>query len=100
MTTSSKESFSNLAVPPGEMLAEEMEYRDMPREYLATKLGQPVESIDKIIHGEQAITPEIADKLAEVFWIPAWYWLNLEARYRETLAHIAAEESKAHLTAD
>ena len=100
MTTSSKEIFSNLAVPPGEMLAEEMEYRDMPREYLATKLGQPAEAIDKIILGEQAITPEIADKLAEVFWIPAWYWLNLEARYRETLARIATEESKAHLTAD
>ena len=100
MTTSSKESFSDMALPPGIMLAEEMEHRDIPKEYLATKLGQPAEVIDKITRGEQAITPEIADKLAEVFWIPAWYWLNLEARYRETLARIAAKKSKADLIAD
>ena len=92
MTTNSKELFSNLAIPPGETLAEEMEYRQMPRDFLAEKLGQPEAIIDKIVTGEQAITPEIADVLAESFWIPAWYWLRLEARYRETLARIAANQ--------
>ena len=92
MTTNSKELFSNLAIPPGEMLAEEMEYRQMPRHFLAGKLGQPEAFIGKIITGEQAITSEIADVLADAFWIPAWYWLKLEARYRETLARIAANQ--------
>ena len=92
MTTNSKELFSNLAIPPGETLAEEMEHRQMPRDFLAEKLGQPEAIIDKIVTGEQAITPEIADVLADSFWIPAWYWLRLEARYRETLARIAANQ--------
>ena len=98
MTTSGEPLYSNLAIPPGEMLAEEMELRNMPREDIAAKLGQPAEAIDNIISGEQAITPEIADKLAEAFWIPAWYWLRLEARYRETLARLAAKQAKADLT--
>ena len=100
MTTSDEQLYSDMAIPPGEMLAEEMEFRNMPLDYLTTKLGQPAEIIDRIISGEQAITPEIADKLAEVFWIPAWYWLRLEARYRETLVRIAAKQPKADLTAD
>ena len=100
MTTSGAPLYSNIAIPPGTMLAEEMEFRQMPKDYLAAKLGQPAEAIDKIICGELAITPETADKLAEAFWIPAWYWLNLETRYRETLARIAAKQPKANLTAD
>ena len=92
MTTSNKELFSNLAIPPGEMLAEEMEYRQMPRDFLAEKLGQREAVIDKITTGEQAITPEIAEVLADAFGIPAWYWLRLEGRYRETLARIAANK--------
>ena len=92
--------FSNLAIPPGEMLAEEMEYRAMPRAFLAGKLGQPEAFIAKIITGEQAITPEIAEVLAGAFWIPAWYWLKLEARYRETLARIAANQPERGGIAD
>lgn len=84
--------FSNLAIPPGAMLAEEMAYRQMPRDFLAGKLGQPEAFIAKIITGEQPITPEIAEVLAAAFWIPAWYWLQLEARYRATLARTAANQ--------
>ena len=100
MTTNNEPLYSNLAIPSGEMLAEEMEFRDMPLEYLATKLSLPAEIIDKIISGEQAITPAIADKLAEAFWIPAWYWINLEVHYRETLARIAANQPKTALADD
>ena len=92
--------FSNLAIPPGEMLAEEMEYRAMPGAFLAGKLGQPESFVAKIITGEQAITPEIAEVLAGAFWIPAWYWLKLEARYRETLARIAANQPGQSASAD
>lgn len=100
MTTSNEPLYSDLAIPPGEMLAEEMEFRDMPLEYLETKLGLPAEIIDKIISGEKSVTPEIADMLAEAFWIPAWYWINLEFHYRETLARIAANQPKTALAND
>ena len=86
MTTSEEQIYSDMAIPPGEMLAEEMEFRNMPMEYLTAKLSQPAEVIDKIISGEHPITQEIADNLAEAFWIPAWFWIKLEARYRTTLA--------------
>ena len=100
MTISNEQIYSDMAIPPGEMLAEEMEFRNMPLEYLATKLGLPAEMIDKIISGEQPITSEIADNLAEAFWIPAWYWINLEVHYRETLARIAANQPKPIIADD
>ena len=92
MTTSSAPLFSDLAIPPGESLAEELEYRDLPPRELAAMLNLSDETMIGIFTGAHPITPEIAAGLQDVLWIPAEFWLNLEAHYRETLARIAANQ--------
>ena len=90
MKTNSKELFSNLAIPPGAMLDEELEYRDLRPRELAAMLRLSDEVMVGLFTGEHPITPEIAAGLEAALGIPAQTWLNLEAQYRETLARIAA----------
>ena len=92
MTTSNRNLFSNLAIPPGETLAEELEFRDIPPIEMADRLGLSGDVMFKIFTGEQVITPDIAAGLEKELGISAQLWLRLEARYRETLARIAANK--------
>ena len=78
---------SNLAIPPGEFLEEELEARGLSRKALAAGLGLTVQSVDEIICGERAITPKTAEGLDEFLGLSALFWLNSEARYRLTLAN-------------
>lgn len=78
---------SNLAIPPGEFLAEELEARGISREDLAVELDVPPKTIDEIICGDRAITPQTAAALADCLGLAALFWLNSEARYRLTLAN-------------
>ena len=100
MTTSSKELFSNLAIPPGETLDEELDYRDMRPRELAAMLQLSDEVMVGLFTGEHPITPKIAAGLEEVLGISAQIWLNLEAHYRETLARIAANQPDQTASAD
>ena len=86
MTTSDETLYSNLAIPPGEGLLEEIEFRGIPLHQLAESLSLPVEAVEELISGERAVTPDIAARLEVVLGISAQLWLNLEARYRATLA--------------
>ena len=95
MTTNGAPLYSDVAIPPGETLAEELEFRDFPPGELAQRLGLPEETLMKIFAGEQPITPDIAAGLQTELWIAAEFWLNLEAHYRDTLAHIAAKQAQA-----
>lgn len=78
---------SNLAVPPGELLQEEMAARRMSEGELAARLGMPAAAVRELFGGERAITPPTAAALERLWDTPALFWLNLEASYRLTLAH-------------
>ena len=78
---------SNLAIPPGEFLDEELEARGISREALAAELGLPVQAINEIVCGERPITPQTAAALDDLLGLAALFWLNSEARYRLTLAN-------------
>ena len=86
MTTKGQRVYSDLPIPPGEILAEEIEARGMTQRELATKLGQPPQVINEIICGKKAITPDTAIGLCLVLGIEASYWMNLETDYQMTLA--------------
>ena len=86
MTTSNEPLYSDLAIPPGMGVLEEIDFRGIPRHQLAASLNLPVEAVDGLISGERAITPDIAAGLEAILGISAQLWLNLEARYRTTLA--------------
>ena len=87
MTTRGSRIYSDLAIPPGESLEEEIEARGMTPEELAALCGEPLETIQAIFRGRQEITPALAAKLEKaVVGIKASFWLNLEGIYQETLA--------------
>ncbi len=77
---------SDLAIPPGELLEEELAERAMSQLELAQRMGRPRQKINEIIRGKRAITPETALQLEQVLGISARLWLGLEMDYRLTLA--------------
>jgi len=77
---------SDLAIPPGEFLAEVIESMGMTKSDLAQRMGRPASKLSPIFKGEKAITPDTALQLEKVLGVPAHLWLGLESEYRLTLA--------------
>lgn len=74
------------AVPPGETLRETIEFLGMTQKELSARTGLTVQSLNRILKGEQPITYETANILELVLNVPASMWNNLEAQYRGQLA--------------
>lgn len=85
---------SNLAIPPGEYLAEVLGELGMTKDDLAHRMGEPATQLIPIFSGERVITPEIAMQLERIVGVPAHIWTGLEAEYRLTLA---GQESDCHV---
>lgn len=77
--------------PPGETLAELLDERGLTQAELATRLHRPAKTINEIIQGTAAITPETAIQLEQALGTPAAFWLTREAHYREYLARRSDE---------
>ncbi|MYH68149.1 MAG: HigA family addiction module antidote protein [Dehalococcoidia bacterium] len=90
MTSTMTALHSDLAIPPGELLAEELEVRGLTQSELAEQMGRPRQVISAIIHGKKAITAETALQLEGALGIPAHLWIGLEGRYQLALARRAA----------
>ncbi len=83
------EAYPDIAIPPGEYLAEEIEARSISQKELAKRMGRPLNAINEIINGKKTITAETALQLEEVMpEIPARFWLNLETDFQLTKALI------------
>ena len=82
-------AYPDVAIPPGEYLAEEIGAREITQKELARRMGRPANAINEIINGKKAITAETALQLEEVMpEIAARFWLNLESDYQLTKALI------------
>lgn len=79
-------AWSDLPIPPGELLAEEIAAIGMTQLELALRIGRPSQVINEIIRGKKAITHDTALALEKALGIPAHVWVNLESSYRLTLA--------------
>jgi len=79
----------DVALLPGELLADELEARGMTQAELARRTGRPVQAINEIIKGKKEITPKTALELERVLGTPAYVWLNLERDYRFNKARLA-----------
>jgi addiction module HigA family antidote len=80
------------ASPPGDMLAETIEYLGITQTELARRMGRPLKTINEIIQGKSAVTADTALELERVLGVPAHLWMNMEANYREILARRRASE--------
>src|SRR3990172_1230131 len=79
------DAYPDVAIPPGEYLAEEIEARGISQKELARRMGRPLNAINEIINAKKAITAETALQLEAVMpEIPARFWLNLETDYQLT----------------
>lgn len=84
------DAYPDVAIPPGEYLAEEIEARGITQKELAKRMGRPLNAINEIVNGKKAITAETALQLEDVMpEIPARFWLNLETDFRLTKALIS-----------
>jgi HTH-type transcriptional regulator/antitoxin HigA len=83
------DTYPDVAIPPGEYLAEEIEARGITQKELARRMGRPLNAINEIINGKKAITAVTALQFEDVIpEIPARFWLNLETDYQLTKALI------------
>ena len=78
----------DIAIPPGDLLAETLETLGMSQAELARRAGRPVQAINEIIRGTKEITPETSLQLERVLGVPAHIWTRLEADYRYTRARL------------
>ena len=76
----------DIVSPPSETLLETLEALGLTQAALAERTGRPLKTINKIVKGKAAITPETALQLERVLGVPAHFWDNREAQYRESLA--------------
>lgn len=80
------------AVPPGYTVKEVMESLNMTQKELAVRTELTVQTLNRIFNGEQPLSYGTANRLELVTGVPANFWNNLEAQYREQLSKI--EERK------
>src|ERR1700739_1199440 len=81
-------------VPPGETLLDTIHALGMSQVDLASRTGRPLKTINEIVKGRTAITPETALQFERVLGVPASFWNSLERDYQE---HLAAKEERSRL---
>ncbi|MBB5264043.1 HTH-type transcriptional regulator/antitoxin HigA [Catenibacillus scindens] len=86
-------SRSFIATPPGATIKEQLNDRGMSQKEFAARMDMSEKHISKLINGDVQLTPETAVKLEMVLGVPAKFWNNLEAIYREKI--IKAETENA-----
>lgn len=84
-------SRTTIATPPGATIKEQLVDRGMNQKEFSSRMEMSEKHISNLINGEVQLTPEVAMRLEMVLGLPARFWLNLEAIYREKLLKIEAE---------
>ncbi len=82
-----------IATPPGATIKEQLNYRGMSQKEFAARMDMSEKHISKLINGEVQLTAETAIRLEMVLGIPAKFWNNLEAIYREKIIKAEAENA-------
>ena len=86
-------SRSVIATPPGATIKEQLVERGMSQKEFAARMDMSEKHISKLINGEVQLTPETAVRLEMVLGVPAKFWNNLEAIYREKIIKAEAENA-------
>lgn len=80
------------AVLPGDTLQETIDSLGLSQRELSDRTGLADKTINQIIKGIAPITAETALLFERVTGVPAAFWNNLEANYRERLARLQARK--------
>ena len=83
----------DVAIHPGEHLAEDLEARGMTQRELARRMGRPPQVINEIVQGKKRITAKTALGLERVLGTPAHIWVGLQADYDLNSARLAQKKA-------
>ena len=86
MAIDSNRAHSDLPVPPGDVLDEELAARGMTQKELSARMGRPYQALNEIVNAKKSITPDTAIQLGAILGQDPQYWLNLESEYQMVLA--------------
>ena len=89
-------SKSIVAIPPGATIREQLEDRSMKQNEFALRMGLSEKHISRLINGQVELTHDVALRLECVLGVPASFWNNLEAIYREKVARLMIENDMDH----
>ena len=67
---------------PGEYIRDELEARGWTQQDLADIIGKPTMSVNMVITGKRAVSPEMAKALGDAFGTGPELWMNLETAYQ------------------
>ncbi|WP_459129617.1 helix-turn-helix domain-containing protein [Guggenheimella bovis] len=74
-------------------MKEQLNDRGMSQKEFSARMDMSEKHISKLINGEVQLTPQTAVRLEMVLGIPAKFWNNLEAIYRENLVKVEIENA-------
>ena len=86
----------NIAIPPGEFLAETLESLGLSQAELARRANRPPQAVNEIVQGVKEITPDTALQFERVLGVSAHVWTRLEADYRYVKARLEDQERLKH----
>lgn len=86
-------SRSYIATPPGATIREQLNNRSMSQKEFAVRMDMSEKYIGRLINGDVQLTPDVAVRLEMVLGVPAKFWNNLEAIYREKIVKAEAENA-------
>jgi HTH-type transcriptional regulator/antitoxin HigA len=93
MASDATYTFKPDVVPcPGETIKEVLDERGITQKDFALRLGRTEKNVSQLVNGKAPITPETAIELERVLGVPASFWNNAEARYRDHLARSRERE--------
>src|SRR5262245_4365517 len=69
------------AIPPGEILKEEIDFLGYSANQFAKMLSVPTNRITAILNAQRSITADTALRLAEFFGTTPEFWMNLQTSY-------------------
>jgi antitoxin HigA-1 len=76
-----KEIFTDVSLHPGEVLATELEARNIKKSTFATQLGMNPSHFSELLHGKRHVSAAIALKLENLLDIPAEFWMRVQVYY-------------------
>lgn len=86
-------SRSYIATPPGATMKEQLNDRGMSQKEFAARMNMSEKHISRLINGDVQLTPEMSVRLEMVLGVPARFWSNLEAIYREKIVKVEVENA-------
>lgn len=76
----------SVAIHPGEMIKDEIEYRGISQRALAAEIGIPASVLNEVLNGKRAVTTEYALLLEAALGIEADLWLKLQSDYNKQVS--------------